>query len=132
MIKSECFQLLWSIIHKQALRATDRKKKEAFECFINNLALDFPCEKCKPHFQELLKDIPMNRFEGTKYNGVDISYFYWTFHLHNMVNLRLNKEMMLLEEAMDIHTKAACDNCEIEEDKKVKLKKNSQISSLLY
>jgi len=133
MIKPECFQLLWSIIHKQALRATDNNKKRAFEHFIQNLVLDFPCKKCQPHFAELCSDVPLNRFEGSRHNGKDVSYFFWSFHIHNLVNMRLNKTMILFEDAFDIHTKPTCDDCEIDNTNHIdqNKKKNSKISMLM-
>lgn len=137
MIKAECFQLLWSIIHKQALRATDSNRKRSFQHFIENLMLDFPCKKCQPHFVELCADVPMSRFEGSVHNGKDISCFYWSFHIHNLVNMRLNKNIYLIDEALEYHSRDSCEDCEIENananvnGNHIQKKKNSKISGLL-
>lgn len=114
----EMFQMLWSIIHKYALDSKNFQEKQAFKLFMKSLAENFPCETCKPHFKKMLNEIRPEDFEGKMYNGVDISYFYWTFHMHNLVNIRLGKKILSLEEAYNIHTSSACEECVLEPQNK--------------
>lgn len=110
-ITQDHFHQLWSIIHKQALRATTKRKKLSYEDFIENLSNDFPCKECKPHFIQLCKNNPLNKLNTVKYKGNDVTFFNWSFNIHNMVNLRLGKKLILFEEAYNIHTNDECDEC---------------------
>lgn len=108
----ENFQLLWSIIHKYAIGCKTPIQKQAFKLFILNLSENFPCETCKPHFKKMINDVKMEDFEGKIHNGQDVSCFYWTFHMHNLVNLRLGKKLLSLDEAYNIHTDVYCTECD--------------------
>jgi hypothetical protein len=112
-----CLDMVWKIIHKQALRSNTKSKKKSFQDFIENLIEDFPCSKCKPHFKKMYEEIPLNTFDGNLYLGLDISYFYWSVHIHNLVNLRLNKPMLSFEEAYSIHINDECEECELKNSK---------------
>ena len=106
------FQMLWSIIHKYAISCKNSIQKKAFKLFIDNLAENFPCDTCKPHFKKMLNDVKIEYFENKYYNGEDVSCFYWTFHMHNLVNIRLGKKILNFDEAYNIHiNNSACTEC---------------------
>ncbi len=62
-----------------------KEEKEIYRKFFNLLGDVLPCEKCKAHYKENIKEYPINlesREEITK----------WLFDIHNIVNNKNNKE----------------------------------------
>ena len=47
----------------------------------------FPCEECREHFSELVKDAPVSIGGGENHRR-----HLWTWLTHNLVNKRLGKE----------------------------------------
>ena len=100
---SKCLNLIWYIKHFLALNCFNEQDNGYFDDFIKKLVLKFPCDVCKPHYEKMVEKIPPNKFKNKKINGVDISRFFWTTHTHNLVNLRLKKKLLSVEEAYEIH-----------------------------
>ena len=81
---------IWFVIHLSAVKATTRDTKKAFRILIAELVDNFPCDECKKHFQEYVMKNPLEEVED---------YFYWTWVLHNQVNVRNGKEVVSYRQA---------------------------------
>jgi len=85
---------IWYILHIMSIQATTNSLKQDFIKYINWLALNYPCTKCKNHMQKFLKENPFDLYMYI-YNGdKDIGMFKWCWSLHNSVNARLGKPIM--------------------------------------
>lgn len=94
---------MWITIHLKARKATNELDKRCFQSDINNLAEEFPCAKCKPHFQQYLIDNPLTEYWDIKDSkGDDVGFFTWTWKFHNSVNARLNKAIVPYEVAYNM------------------------------
>lgn len=96
---------MWTSIHFIALAYPDvptEQDKLTFHSFYTNLYKVLPCHKCRDHLKETLEnEYPLHaNFLKNK-----DELFKWTFNLHNIVNKRLNKKIITLEEAYDIFMK---------------------------
>ena len=94
---------IWRTIHSVAYESDKLASENTFSNLIYELSFVLPCETCRNHMQNYLKDhpIPQNNF------------FIWSVEFHNQVNIRLGKPIMSFEEASQIYAKASnCKNCE--------------------
>lgn len=66
---------------------------------------NFPCEKCKGHFFTMLKD-HLDTHISDEYSD----NFIFLFKLHNIVNDRLGKQILSLNQVYDIYSNIDTDN----------------------
>lgn len=86
---------VWFIIHRMAVLATTDSKKAEFINHITFLSKEFPCEKCRKHIVQFIKDNPFHLYMNVSYASYpDVGMFKWSFNLHNAVNIRLNKKVL--------------------------------------
>ncbi len=67
--------------------------------FLESLSAKIPCEECRSHYQNFLKDNPL------PYYCSAWTYFQWTVKLHNYVNQILGKPIVSLDQAKDLWEK---------------------------
>lgn len=90
----------WIVIHVLALISDEsgtKKDYEFYSLFIYRVVHNFPCSKCRSHAVKYLDKYPI---PATKQSG---SLFEWSVIFHNVVNKRLKKKIMPLEEAREIY-----------------------------
>ena len=90
---------LWASIHYIALGYPDSpsdSESKSYEAFFNNLYKVLPCKSCSNHLRETLaKQHPLTSKDLVNKDAL----FKWTVDLHNVVNTRLKKPTMSLDEA---------------------------------
>lgn len=89
----------WGAIHLACLYADDIN---ALGTFISSLAEVLPCAKCRVHFAQVLGEHP---FPTT---GTRSEVFEWSVVAHNIVNARLNKPQVTVDQALAIWS-SGCD-----------------------
>lgn len=93
---------LWKTIHVMAATATTAEKRKYFVWFVNEfLPKMLPCDKCKLHYIENLKQMPVEPYSNT-----NVSLFFWTWKLHDGVNKQTHKAKHLqltYEQAYEIY-----------------------------
>jgi hypothetical protein len=91
---------MWKTIHLVALGAPavfDASHVATYKAFYTQLAFVIPCDTCKEHFIQTLHDNPIDEsLSGSE------ALFAWTVRVHNVVNKRLGKPEMSLENARKI------------------------------
>ena len=80
----------WAVLHKSALHADFKSKREDWSVFVEKFLKNLPCDSCQEHASDYFK---MNPYKPEN------SAFEWTVQLHNHVNLRLGKPKHELESA---------------------------------
>lgn len=65
---------------------------------ISQFPLLVPCPTCSHHFSEMLKKYPIKTNSGD-------ALFSWGVNVHNIVNKRLNKKQMSVDEAHELYSK---------------------------
>jgi len=99
----------WGFIHNVALGYPNNDisymEKEQYRIFFTVIGDVLPCEDCRKHYKEMIKDNPPVLVDRN-------SIFKWTVDIHNKVNTRLNKKIITLPEAYDIWTKSSVINKE--------------------
>lgn len=92
----------WGFIHNVALGYPNNEisymEKEQYRIFFTVIGDVLPCEDCRKHYKEMIKDSPPVLVDRN-------SIFKWTVDIHNKVNKRLNKKIITLSEAYNIWTK---------------------------
>lgn len=92
---------LWFMIHTIALNYPDNptyQDRRSHEEFYNSLKYVIPCEKCRIHYTQRLKRMPIiNHLDNSN------TLFKYTIDLHNQVNKSLNKKIYSYEEVMEIY-----------------------------
>lgn len=89
---------VWATIHLICLGAPERFNSgdaAAYRIFFENLPNILPCETCKEHLIQNLKNVPMD----TAFNGGRDTLFAWSVKLHNQVNQMLGKPVVRYEDA---------------------------------
>lgn len=111
---------MWASIHFIALAYPDEpteEDKKTYHSFFTNLYKVLPCHTCRNHLKETLdNEYPLHaNFLKNK-----DELFKWTFNLHNIVNKRLKKKVLTLDEAISTFMKknefneAMCPSSKIE------------------
>ena len=100
----------WVIIHKKAFEANTIEKQKAFVEFVKDACYTFPCNNCREHCTEYIK-----QFDPSVYIGKVIldelgqsqiwGMFIWAWQFHNAVNQRIGKPQMEFITALDLHSK---------------------------
>ena len=94
----------WYSIHLMSLHAITMPLKNAFKTFMYNLSDKFPCEKCRTHIVQYLKENPINIRKTVKRDGKDIGMFQYGWKFHNKVNSRLGKPQVNIDNALLMYT----------------------------
>ena len=87
---------LWFFIHTIALNFPENPSFDdikSYETFFENLKYIIPCDKCKLHYSQRLRENPIS-----KYLTDNNSLFIYTIDLHNEVNKSLGKRIYSYEE----------------------------------
>jgi len=84
--KNDWGPTIWMMIHFFAANLKKNKINVYIE-FIKTLMYVIPCEECRKHLRENLKNQPLVINKNTD----NLSLFEWSCNLHNIVNQQLNK-----------------------------------------
>lgn len=93
----------WNVIHTLAYNATTKSSKEAFMKHMSIICKQFPCETCRGHCKEYLKENPMIDYLDVVTEGKPVGLFTWTWQFHNAVNFRIGKPLMTWDMALHIY-----------------------------
>ncbi len=89
---------IWFNMHLDAAEATTLTQQRIVIDRIRLLQSKFPCQSCKIHFGDYLKQYPPENIIGTSPEAL----FRWTVAFHNKVNLLNNKTPVTYTEARSI------------------------------
>lgn len=102
--KKDWGNLLWKYIHNICIIDLETPEENAKETtkiikILKNIKNIIPCISCKKEWKQYLKTL----------DDIDIykrlSLFYWSWEIHNKVNIRLHKPLITYENALNIYTK---------------------------
>ena len=83
--------IIWNDIHSNSInypiKPFHNDKNTALYYYNNVIPKNIPCDICKNHYIFLLNKYPINL-----YNNNNSDLFYWTWLIHNEVNIKLNKK----------------------------------------
>ena len=82
----------WGVIHLGCLAGSITPE------FISMYPSVLPCGACGQHFAEVLRDAPFPDSQDP------LILFQWSVHAHNMVNSRIGKPILTVEEALAVWT----------------------------
>ena len=89
---------LWYSLHIMSFNYPEHPTfldKRHYNDFFTNLQYVIPCSKCKLHYRHHLEQYPISPHLDTR------EYFVkWLIHLHNQVNISLNKPVKTYEEVL--------------------------------
>ena len=94
----------WNVIHTLAYNATTKSAKEAFIKHMTIICKQFPCETCRGHCKQYLKENPMSDYVDVITEGKALGLFTWSWQFHNAVNFRIGKPLMTWEMALHIYS----------------------------
>lgn len=107
------YWIAWHIAAYSIINIKDsRSRKYEKEFLARRIGMDiihFPCEICRPHAMEYLRNNP---FKPYIESSEPDSMFDWVLKFHNTVNRRLNKKEFTKLEALDKY-KEECKECKI-------------------
>jgi hypothetical protein len=92
----------WNAIHTIAYHARTLKEQQEAINVITNICIYFPCETCRKHAIDYIKENPMEVYLMTKYKE-DNGIFVWTWKFHNAVNYRIGKHIMSMDLANHLY-----------------------------
>lgn len=101
----------WRVIHSfaAAYRPT-YEVKQAFKQFIYSLTGILPCDVCRQHYLENLKQLPLTE----EYLSNSHNLFLWSYLLHDLVNKKLGKYSPPFEQVKSIYfNDEICETCGI-------------------
>ena len=90
---------LWKSIHYISLgypKEPTQEDKDNYKSFFENLWKVIPCDKCAINYKNHLKELPLNASDLE----TTTSLFYWTVHLHNIVNKEKGKKLISPKKAL--------------------------------
>jgi len=95
------FNDLWNLIHTLPFVlntdiSTNYRLKMLVVSFFNKIKF-LPCKSCKDHYSAYLRQYPLTDIKTNK------ELHKWTVDLHNNVNRRLNKNIVMYEKARYIY-----------------------------
>ena len=94
----------WNVIHTLAYNATTTKSKQAFMDHMTIICHQFPCDNCRGHCKQYLKENPMSDYLEVVTEGKALGLFTWTWQFHNAVNFRIGKPLMSWDMAVHIYS----------------------------
>ena len=119
----------WFFLHSITINypynPTETEKKNVAE-FFNNLYTQLPCEKCKNHYKQLLRESPIESNNGDK-----PTLFKWLVYIHNKVNKSLGKKIWTINEVANKYIKIYNSNSPIQVIPKKRCKWNMYIKLIL-
>eukprot|EP00667_Euglena_gracilis_P019799 EG_transcript_21285 len=86
---TEVGRVAWRLMHEVAERYPDRptaEERQAAIHFLSGLSVVYPCEKCRLHFQALLKRYPPDVTGRAAFTA-------WMGYFHDQVNVTLGKPL---------------------------------------
>jgi len=89
----------WNVIHTLAFKAKTKEQQRDFITTLKIIIDYFPCEKCRGHAQEYLKNHPIADYQHDR-----LGMFIWTWKFHNAVNFRTSKNQMSWELAHHLYS----------------------------
>lgn len=93
----------WNFLHTITINypynPTEDEKRNIVN-FFNGLSNQLPCEKCKIHYKQLLKENPIEYHNNDKN-----SIFKWLVNIHNQVNKSLGKKTWSINEIFNKYMK---------------------------
>ncbi|ORY34936.1 ERV/ALR sulfhydryl oxidase domain-containing protein, partial [Naematelia encephala] len=98
--KAELGRAAWRVLHLMTLRYPDNPSPDdrlALKSYMHLFSRLYPCGECATEFQKLLKEYPPQTSSRK-------SASLWLCHLHNLVNIRLDKpefDCLTLDETYD-------------------------------
>lgn len=106
----------WHVIHALAYAAKTKNEQQQFVKTMHTICETFPCENCKEHCKEYIKNNPMNKLIDVEFDtGEKLGLFMWTWKFHNAVNQRIGKNTMSWSDAYSLYSgvnkKSSCDEC---------------------
>jgi hypothetical protein len=93
----------WTFLHSITMTYPERPgelEKQFYKNFFKNLGNVLPCPKCKEHYNQHLKDLPLDDHLSSRREIVE-----WLISLHNKVNLSLGKTTLDYDQVMQIYYK---------------------------
>lgn len=78
----------WKVLHLACFYKTATPE------FVREFANALPCTSCRMHFNDLINDNPLPECTD--------SMFEWSVSIHNLVNARLGKPVISLQQATDL------------------------------
>lgn len=79
---------LWPAIHIIGSTFDSTSNKEAFKCFFYSLTNLLPNENARLYMYQFIKEYPIDNYLQTNTRA-----FYWTFLLHEYINVQLKKKI---------------------------------------
>ena len=127
----------WHTLQTMAFHARSKKDQLGFIKQMKLICNYFPCEKCRGHCKEYIKNHPLEEYLGATIEqpniGADMALgmFIWVWKFHNSVNNRIGKNIMSWEQAFQLYAntneqKSDCSKCSGKEEKQHKMKKRIQ------
>ena len=108
---------IWIAGQYMAKLATTQRKIDYFIEWVNEIAIRFPCKKCRIHFLNYIKKNPPELMRDTRNSaGILIGMFKWWSLFHNTANARLGKPQMDWETAIHLYFDEAIDVCDLDCD----------------
>lgn len=71
----------WRTLHSIAVAYDPTTQKAAAKSFVKNLMILLPCDKCRDHWKDVLKQYPIENYLDDNH-----SFFLWTYLVHDAVN----------------------------------------------
>jgi len=90
---------MWAMIHLICLQAPetiDANVRNAFYTFFTMMPYVLPCDKCREHWLEHVREYPLEQMLDTREQ-----LFLWSVNMHNLVNKSLGKPEVSYETAME-------------------------------
>jgi len=98
----------WNVIHRNAFRSQNHKQQEEFISFMKEVCEGFPCDVCRGHCKEYIKNHPMEEYIDTmvEIDGekMGLGMFVWSWKFHNAVNKRIKKPIMSWNTAYNLYS----------------------------
>lgn len=96
----------WDVIHRKAQSIESEKDLDEFISHMNFVALKFPCQTCRSHYQKMWmrhkSQIP-SLYRNQNWDGKHFGMFMMTWKMHNEVNERIGKDLMGWADAVFIY-----------------------------
>lgn len=91
----------WTFLHSITMTYPERPgelEKQFYKNFFKNLGNVLPCSKCQEHYNNHLRDMPLDEHINSRKELVE-----WLITLHNQVNVSLGKRTYTYDEVMQIY-----------------------------
>ena len=94
----------WNVIHTLAYNANTIAEKQSFVNHMKIICRQFPCDTCRGHCKEYIKQNPMEEYFDVITEGRELGLFTWTWQFHNAVNHRIGKPLMSWDMAYHLYS----------------------------